>query len=112
MFRNYLLKSKDKGHEDNNAISEIISTHFSNQSWDIKFVDRKGRGDFPIHYSNIELTKIYHFLLQRKHTYPFVKVCMYVIYLICVSNETNKQISKYEISETKEQRVKERTYCL
>ena len=36
-----------------------------------------------------------------------LSVCMYVIYLICVSNETNKQISKYEISETKEQRVKE-----
>ena len=65
MFHNYLVKSKDKGHEDNNAISEIISTHFSNQSWDIKFVDRKGRGDFPIHYSNIELTKIYHFLSYK-----------------------------------------------
>ena len=27
MFHNYLVKSKDKGHEDNNATSEIISTH-------------------------------------------------------------------------------------
>ena len=38
-----------------------------------------------------------------------MNVCMSYTYLICVSNETNKQISKYEIKETKEQRVKEET---
>ena len=68
MFRNYLVKSKDKVHENNKATTEKNLKplcNFSNQSWDIKFVDRKGRGDFPIHYSNIELTKIYHFLSYK-----------------------------------------------
>ena len=33
----------------------------------------------------------------------------YGMYLICVSNDTKKQIGKSEINETKEQRVKEET---